>query len=173
MNLLKTKPTRGASGLARIILAGVLLTSVCVPTVTAQRTQSSMFGAMKARSIGPATSSGRVSAIEACYLPSESGSPLEKKLCIYVGAAAGGVYKSKDNGMTFTQLFDKEKEHSVGAMALDPTHADSVLWVGTGESNCRNSVSIGGGVYKTTDGGKKWVMMGLEKVERIAKIAIV
>lgn len=57
-------------------------------------------------------------------------------------------------------------------MALDPNHADSVLWVGTGESNVRNSVSIGGGLYKTTDAGETWRMLGLEKVERIAKIAL-
>lgn len=165
------------SGMTFGALAAVVACAFFLPAtmqkVSAQVTKASMFGAMKARSLGPATSSGRVSAIEACYLPSESGSPLEKKLCIYVGAAAGGVFKSKDNGMTFTPVFDKEKEHSVGAMALDPTHADSVLWVGTGESNCRNSVSIGGGVYKTTNGGKDWTMMGLDKVERIAKIAIV
>ncbi len=129
------------------------------------------FGNLKARSIGPATSSGRVTAIEACYTHTE-GNTVDKRLCIYVGAAAGGVFKSKDNGTTFKAVFDKEKQHSIGAMALDPKHHDSVLWVGTGESNCRNSVSIGGGLYKTTDGGAKWKLLGFEKVERIAKIAL-
>ncbi|MFN4769485.1 MAG: WD40/YVTN/BNR-like repeat-containing protein [Candidatus Kapaibacterium sp.] len=158
---------------ALFVAAVLMMAAAAVTPVRAQLTQSSMFGAMKARSLGPATSSGRVSAIEACYLPTESGSPLEKKLCIYVGAAAGGVFKSYDNGTTFEPVFDKEKEHSIGAMALDPTHADSVLWVGTGESNCRNSVSIGGGLYKTTDGGTSWKKLGLDNVERIAKIALV
>ena len=158
------------TGLRRAIcIAAVLImAAAAAPPVRAQLTQSSIFGAMKARSLGPATSSGRVSAIEACYLPTESGSPLEKKLCIYVGAAAGGVFKSVDNGTTFEPVFDKETEHSIGAMALDPTHADSVLWVGTGESNCRNSVSIGGGLYITTDGGTSWKILGLENVDRIA-----
>lgn len=133
---------------------------------------SNTFGSMQARSMGPATSSGRVTAIEALYLPVEGGSPKEKRLCIYVGTAAGGVFKSKNNGLSFEPIMDKEKYLSVGAMALDPRHQDSVLWVGSGESNCRNSVSYGGGVFKTTDGGETWKHLGLEKVERIAKVVL-
>ncbi len=134
--------------------------------------RSGLFGGMEARSLGPAPPSGRVTAIEACYTHTESANTSEKRLCIYVGSAAGGIFKSMNNGMTFKPVFDKENELSIGAMALDPLHHDSVLWVGTGESNCRNSVSIGGGLYKTVDGGEKWKKLGFEKVERIAKIAI-
>ncbi|MBL7997569.1 MAG: glycosyl hydrolase [Candidatus Kapabacteria bacterium] len=153
-----------------IILALVLCAQssiVAQPLVT-----SNTFGSMSARQLGPATSSGRITAIEALYLPAEQGRPMDKRLCIYVGTAAGGVWKSKDNGTTFERLFEKEEYQSVGAMALDPRHQDSVLWVGTGESNCRNSVSIGGGLYKTTDAGESWKRVGLEKVERITKIAV-
>ncbi len=129
------------------------------------------FGTMRARELGPATSSGRITAIEALYINQEAGKK-DRRLTIYVGSAAGGVYKSKDNGTTFKALFEKEKNQSIGCMALDPRHQDSVLWVGTGESNVRNSVSIGGGLYKTTDAGETWKLLGLEKVERIAKIAL-
>lgn len=144
-----------------------------IATLPAQTTVTpNTFGNLNARSIGPATCSGRISAIEALYLQADPKHPQEKKLCIYVGSAAGGVFKSKDNGTTFSAIFDKEKQHSIGAMALDPRYKDSVLWVGTGECNVRNSVSIGGGLYKTTDGGENWKLLGLENVERIAKIAL-
>jgi len=129
------------------------------------------FGSMRAREIGPATSSGRVTAVQAVRVPA-AGSPTEKRLVIYVGSAAGGLWKSKDNGNTFKQMFTKVNQHSIGSIALDPNHQDSVLWVGTGESNVRNSVSIGGGLYKTTDGGETWTFLGLEKVERIAKVVL-
>lgn len=140
-------------------------------TTYAQTLTPYTFGTMRAREIGPATSSGRITAIEALYMNSEPGKK-DRRLTIYVGSAAGGVYKSKDNGTTFEAIFEKEKYQSIGCMALDPRHQDSVLWVGTGESNVRNSVSIGGGIYKTTDAGETWKHLGLENVERIAKIAL-
>lgn len=151
----------------------LLCAAICVilSPAYAQALTPYTFGSIRAREIGPATSSGRITAIEALYLPQQGGQK-DKRLCIYVGSAAGGVWKSKDNGTTFKELFQKEKQQSIGCMALDPRHQDSVLWVGTGECNVRNSVSIGGGIYKTTDGGENWKMLGLEKVERIAKIAL-
>lgn len=154
-----------------------------IPTVSAQPVQTdvkpllpslfnpNIFGVIEGRQIGPATSSGRISAIEALYLDTDA-SKTAKKLVIYVGTAGGGVWKSKDNGTTFKAIFDKEKYQSIGAIALDPRHQDSVVWVGTGESNMRNSVSIGGGLYKSTDAGESWKLMGLEQTEHIAKIAI-
>jgi photosystem II stability/assembly factor-like uncharacterized protein len=89
---------------------------------------------------------------------------------IYVGAAGGGVWKTINGGMTFKAVFDKYSQ-SIGAIAVDQSHPDTV-WVGTGESDTRNSASIGTGIYKTTDGGENWQLMGLEKSERIARIAV-
>lgn len=152
-----------------LVLSAIALTSSAQSI--AQVLTPYTFGTMRAREIGPATSSGRVTAIEALYLNTEKGKN-EKRLTIYVGSAAGGIFKSKDNGTTFKEIFNKEKYQSIGCMALDPRHQDSVLWVGTGESNVRNSVSIGGGIYKTTDAGETWKHLGLENVERIAKIAL-
>ena len=82
------------------------------------------------------------------------------KVTLLVGAASGGVWKSEDGGTTFQPVFDKQPVKSIGAVALDPTNHD-VMWVGTGESWTRNSVSVGNGVYKSTDGGETWTNVGL------------
>ncbi|MBL0029752.1 MAG: sialidase [Rhodanobacteraceae bacterium] len=115
------------------------------------------------RNIGSSAMSGRVSAI-AAY--NEDG-----KTVIYVGAASGGVWKSLDGGTTFAPKFDDQPVQSIGAIALDPSNPKNV-WVGTGESWTRNSVSVGNGVYRSTDGGETWSHLGLPESERIAKIVV-
>ena len=112
-----------------------------------------------ARNIGSAAMSGRVTSIAAVH----EGD----RLTVYVGAASGGVWKSTNGGTTFTPKFDKENVQSIGAIAIDPKDPKTV-WVGTGESWMRNSVSIGDGVYKSTDGGETWTNMGLKESEHIA-----
>lgn len=119
------------------------------------------FGDLKARAIGPAVMSGRIAAIDAVPGP---------PLTIYVGAASGGVWKSTDGGVTFKPVFD-EHTQSIGAIAVDPSRPETV-WVGTGESWVRNSVSVGTGVYRSTDGGETWQFMGLGDSERIARIVV-
>ncbi len=120
-----------------------------------------VFGALKARSIGPATMSGRVTSVDAV----DSNPNI-----IYVGAANGGVWKSEDGGLKFKPIFDRYIM-SIGAIRIDQKHPDTV-WVGTGEPWVRNTTSIGAGVYKTTNGGRSWRFMGLKQTERIARIAI-
>ncbi len=119
------------------------------------------FGDLRARAIGPAVMSGRIAAIDAVPGP---------PLTIYVGAASGGVWKSTDGGVTFRPIFD-EYTQSIGAIAVDPSRPN-VVWVGTGESWVRNSVSVGTGVYRSTDGGETWEFMGLGDSERIARIVV-
>jgi hypothetical protein len=89
---------------------------------------------------------------------------------IYIGTAGGGIWKTRTGGNTFEALFDKYPQ-SIGAIAIDQKHPDTV-WAGTGESNMRNSVSVGLGIFRSTDGGRNWVKMGLENSEHISKIII-
>ncbi len=120
-----------------------------------------IFGAIKARPIGPAVMSGRISAVDAVN---------ENPNTIYVGAAGGGVWKSIDGGSSFKAVFEKYIQ-CIGSICIDQTRPDTV-WVGTGECWTRNSVSVGDGIYKTTDGGDNWANMGLRETERISRILI-
>src|SRR3954453_14770855 len=125
---------------------------------------SATISGLGARNIGSATMSGRVSAIAANHEPNG-------KTTIFVGAATGGVWKSEDFGTTFRPVFDEQPVQSIGAIALDPKNSQNV-WVGSGESWTRNSVSIGNGIYRSTDGGETWTQAGLPTAERVAKILV-
>ncbi len=124
---------------------------------------SDTISGLGARNIGSAAMSGRVAAIAAVK---EEG-----RLTVYVGAASGGVWKSTNGGTTFKPVFDKEPVQSIGAIAIDP-QSPKTIWVGTGETWTRNSVSLGNGIYRSTDGGDSWTNMGLSNSERIARILI-
>src|SRR5712692_1009131 len=124
---------------------------------------SDTISGLGARNIGSAAMSGRVAAIAAVK---ENG-----RLTVYVGAASGGVWKSINGGTTFKPVFDKESAQSIGAVAIDP-QSPKTIWVGTGEAWTRNSVSVGTGIFKSTDGGDSWTNMGLPNSERIAKIIV-
>ncbi len=124
---------------------------------------AAVLSGLGARNIGSAETSGRVAAVTAF----DSGG----KTTIYVGAAGGGVWKSEDSGTTFKPVFDREPVQSIGAIAVDPRNPKTV-WVGTGESWTRNSVSIGDGIYKSDDGGESWKNVGLRGSERVARIVI-
>ena len=140
------------------------LAAALLSTVTAAgniEIDSYTFGGLSARAIGPAVMSGRIAAIDAV-----AGDPRT----VYVGAASGGVWKSDDSGITFKPVFDDHPQ-SIGAIRIDPTDPETV-WVGTGESWVRNSVSIGDGVYRSTDGGESWTHLGLADSEHIAAIRI-
>ncbi|MEO6167165.1 MAG: hypothetical protein ABIO98_06570, partial [Chitinophagales bacterium] len=122
---------------------------------------SATFGSIEARQIGPAVMGGRISAIDALNNDPKT---------MYVGAAAGGVWKTTTGGTLFKPIFDKYTQ-SIGDIRIDQRHPDTV-WVGTGESNMRNSVSYGDGLYVTYDGGANWRKMGLDSTEHISKIVI-
>ena len=123
---------------------------------------SSYFQTLTARALGPSTMSGRITAIE--------GIVTSDQLNLYVGTAGGGIWKSQNGGVSFSPVFDKYNQ-SIGAIAIDKTNPRTV-YVGTGESNMRNSVSIGDGLFKTTDGGSNWQKIGLDSTEHISKIII-
>jgi photosystem II stability/assembly factor-like uncharacterized protein len=89
----------------------------------------------------------------------------------YVGAASGGVWKSTDGGIHWKPVFDKMPAQSIGSIAIAPSDPN-VVWVGTGETFIRSDVSLGNGVYKSTDAGKTWTHMGLDKTGRIGRVII-
>jgi photosystem II stability/assembly factor-like uncharacterized protein len=124
---------------------------------------SGTISGIGARNIGSAAMSGRIAAVAAT---NEGG-----KTILYVGAASGGVWKSIDGGTTFRPVFDKQPVQSIGAITIDPSNPRTI-WVGTGESWTRNSVSIGNGIYKSTDEGETWTHMGLPNSERIVRILV-
>jgi photosystem II stability/assembly factor-like uncharacterized protein len=120
------------------------------------------FAGLKFRSVGPAVASGRVMSIAV--------NP-KNKFEYYVGVASGGVWKTVNDGTTWTPLFDDQGSFSIGWVALDPNDA-SVVWVGTGESNSQRSVDYGDGIYRSDDGGKNWQNLGLKKSEHIGRVVI-
>ncbi len=120
------------------------------------------FSGLRFRSIGPALTSGRVVAF--AVHPEDSNH-------YFVAAASGGVWKTVNNGTSWTPVFDSQGSYSIGAVTLDPKNP-SVVWVGTGENNNQRSVSYGDGVYKSEDGGRTWRNLGLRKSEHIARILI-
>jgi photosystem II stability/assembly factor-like uncharacterized protein len=148
------------------MLRSILLASAALAfaPASAQSFDSAAVSGLGVRNIGSATMSGRIAAIA-------GRQEADGKVTLLIGSASGGVWKSEDGGTTFKPVFDKEPVKSIGAVALDPTNKD-VMWVGTGESWTRNSVSVGDGVYKSTDGGETWTHMGLPGTERITRILV-
>jgi len=159
MNRLFVQFTLGALASACAASAGA-----AAPDAKAPRFDAGVVSGLGARNIGSAAMSGRIAALDA--VPGKDG-----KTTLFVGAASGGVWKSTDGGTTFKPVFDKQPVQSIGAIAIDPSHHDTI-WVGSGESWTRNSVSIGNGIYKSTDGGETWTHMGLDASERIAKVIV-
>jgi photosystem II stability/assembly factor-like uncharacterized protein len=121
-----------------------------------------LFKNLEWRNIGPANMMGRTTDIE--------GVPGNPNI-VYVGTASGGIWKTTNGGITWKPIFDGQPVASIGDLALEPGNPD-VIYAGTGESNVRNSVSFGNGVYKSPDGGKTWWHLGLEDTEHISRIVI-
>ncbi len=145
---------------ALLLLAG---TTTAAFGQSGYKFDSATVSGLPARNIGSAAMSGRVAAVD--------GTEKDGRLTVFVGAASGGVWKSENGGTTFRPVFDRESAQSIGAVAIDPSNPKTV-WVGTGEAWVRNSVSVGDGVYKSTDGGENWTNVGLKDSERIAKILV-
>lgn len=123
---------------------------------------SGQVSGLKWRSIGPAFTSGRIAdfAVNPC-------NPAE----YYVAVASGHIWKTVNNGTTFSPVFDNYGAYSMGCLAMDPNN-HHVIWAGTGENNHQRALGYGNGVYKSLDGGKKWKNMGLKESRQIGKILI-
>ncbi|MCV6630377.1 MAG: hypothetical protein OIF50_11045 [Flavobacteriaceae bacterium] len=140
---------------------GICLLLVSV-SLFAQDFDMKLLQDVKPRNIGPGGMSGRITAIDVV----ENNTDV-----MYVGTASGGMWKSTSGGVTWEPIFDKELTASIGAVAIQQSNP-SVIWAGTGEGNPRNSLNGGFGVYKSLDGGKHWVSMGLENTRHIHRIVI-
>jgi photosystem II stability/assembly factor-like uncharacterized protein len=92
-------------------------------------------------------------------------------LTYYVGAASGGLWKSEDGGIRWRAVFDDQDTHSIGALAVSLSDPQ-IVWAGTGEPHIRSNVTIGDGVYKSTDGGDNWEHMGLDAIGRVSRVVI-
>jgi photosystem II stability/assembly factor-like uncharacterized protein len=121
---------------------------------------ASVFAGLRYRQIGPP--GNRVSAVV--------GVAGDRNV-FYVGAASGGVWKSIDGGTHWQPIFDDQPAQSIGTIAVAPSQPNTI-WVGTGETWIRSNISIGNGIYKSTDGGATWHHMGLDKTGRIGRIVI-
>jgi photosystem II stability/assembly factor-like uncharacterized protein len=151
--------------ITRIILCAMVCVLMLGIAVFGQniRFDSGTISGLPARNIGSATMSGRIAAVDAV---NQDG-----RLTIFVASASGGAWKSVNGGTTFKPVFDRQSVQSIGAISIDPSNP-KVVWVGTGEAWTRNSVSIGDGLYKSTDGGENWNNVGLKDSEHIAKILV-
>ncbi len=132
------------------------------PSAPPAKLSTGTLGGLRARSIGPATTSGRV--VGFAVHPDNASH-------YYVAVASGGVWKTTNAGCTWTPLFDGEGSYSIGCVTLDAKNPQ-VVWVGTGENNSQRSVGYGDGIYRSEDGGKSWKNLGLKASEHIARILI-
>lgn len=128
--------------------------------ISAQTLDSGYIDQLKFRHIGPVGN----------RLISVAGIP-GNQLVYYVGAASGGVWKTVDGGLNWKPVFDKQSVHSIGALALSNSNPE-IIYAGTGESFIRSNISIGNGVYRSTDGGEHWTHLGLENTGRISRIVV-
>jgi photosystem II stability/assembly factor-like uncharacterized protein len=123
---------------------------------------STTLAGLRWRAVGPANMAGRITDVEGIPFPSKT---------FYFAAAAGGIWKTTNGGTTFRPVFDNERVISMGDLAIAPSDTNQV-WAGTGEEDSRNSISPGRGIYKSTNGGRSWQLMGLEKTEHIGRIVV-
>ena len=153
----------------RRILLGAVAAALLPLPLTAQRSvppapqpavNPAQYAGLSWRNIGP--EGNRFSA--AVGVPGDPNT-------YYVGAASGGIYKTTDGGVHWQELFDGQPVQSIGSLAIAPSD-HSIVWAGTGEAHIRSHISIGQGIYKSTDAGKSWQLMGLEKTGRIARVVV-
>ena len=124
---------------------------------------ASLVGNVKFRAIGPTDMSGRVVDLDV-----NDANPTQ----FYVAYASGGLWRTDNNGMSFTPLFDHESTMTIGDIAVDWKTNGQTIWVGTGENNASRSSYAGDGVYKSTDGGKTWQHVGLEDTHHIGQVVL-
>jgi photosystem II stability/assembly factor-like uncharacterized protein len=145
----------------RVLIVASLVTAAGIAAETqGGRVAADVYSQLQWRYIGP--EGNRVSAIAGV-----PGDPL----VVYAGAASGGIFKTVDGGLNWEPIFDDHPVHSIGDLAVAPSDP-AIVWAGTGEACIRSHISVGEGIFKSTDAGRTWTRMGLEKTGRIAKVII-
>ncbi len=145
-----------------VVLLAVALVGAGQGPATSDRLNSDFFKEMALRSLGPSLMTGRVADIAVD----------PKNLDVYyIATGAGGLWKSENRGITFTPIFDQGGSFSLACIVVDPRNSN-VLWLGTGENSNPRASMYGDGVYKSSDAGKTWTRVGLEKSEHIGNIKI-
>lgn len=155
--------------LRRVLLSSLAVAAyalTCTPQANADnqshpQVSDSLFKSMRWRGIGPYRG-GR--ALAATGVTGEPG-------LFYFGAAAGGVWKTTDSGATWKPIFDSQPISSIGAIAVAPSNHD-IIYVGSGEGALRGNITVGDGIYKSTDGGKNWVNVGLKDSRQIGALIV-
>jgi photosystem II stability/assembly factor-like uncharacterized protein len=126
----------------------------------APRVANDVYGRLRWRHIGP--EGNRVSAVAGV-----PGDPL----VYYAGSASGGIFKTADGGINWDPIFDSQPVHSIGALSIAPSDPN-IVWAGTGESCIRSHISVGEGIFKSTDSGRTWARAGLERTGRIGRVVV-
>jgi hypothetical protein len=142
------------------VVAFLVALLVAVDAQQASGVAPDVYSRLTWRHIGP--EGNRISAVTGV-----TGNPL----IYYAGSASGGIAKSTDGGITWEQIFDDQPVHSIGDIAVAPSDP-STVWVGTGEACIRSHISVGDGIFKSTDAGRTWAHMGLEKTGRIGRVVV-
>src|SRR6266540_742693 len=145
---------------SKLLVLIIALVASFLSPLQAQEANKDVLGAMRYRYIGPV--GNRVTSVV-----SVPGQPNT----YYVGAASGGIFKTTDGAVHWEPVFDEQPVASIGSLAIAPSDSN-IIWAGTGEAHIRSHISVGAGIYKSTDGGKTWKLMGLEKTGRIGRIVI-
>jgi photosystem II stability/assembly factor-like uncharacterized protein len=146
--------------LSAMITVTFLLSFWSVASAYAQEVSPELWSELEYRHIGPV--GNRVTSVV--------GIPGDHRI-YYIGAASGGIFKSTDGGIKWDPIFDGEPVSSIGSLAIAPSDPN-IVWAGTGEAYIRSNISQGTGIYKSTDAGKTWKHMGLDKTGRIGRVII-
>ena len=143
-----------------VVIATLSLCAALAAQAPSSRPAPDVYSRLRWRYVGP--EGNRTDAVAGV-----PGDPL----VYYAGAASGGIWKTTDGGIHWEPIFDDQPVASIGALAVAPSDPN-IVWVGTGESFIRSHISVGEGIFKSTDAGKTWSRMGLEKTGRIARVLV-
>ncbi|MHB8540788.1 MAG: WD40/YVTN/BNR-like repeat-containing protein [Candidatus Acidiferrales bacterium] len=144
-----------------LLLLALLTLGALAPVVSAQQYPENLYQGMRWRLIGPFRG-GRTKAI--------SGVASEPNV-FYIAQVDGGVWKSTDYGETWKPIFDAEPTQSIGALEVAPSDPNTI-YAGSGEGLQRPDLSVGNGIYKSTDAGKTWTHVGLSNAQQVSELAI-